>query len=136
MAYSIWDVPGSRPFCLLDAVDQDKDGNYMCYKYAEGGKCSRIPYTYLPRVGSANPNSLARDPGGCSPMSKSLIVDTDNCNYLIQAECYANGTVNTYLTYKESWPRASRDAYIKAAARNHQISYIANYTIDCENGRA
>ncbi|CAN7994442.1 unnamed protein product [Ixodes pacificus] len=91
MAYSIWDIPGSEPYCLLDAVDQDKDGNYMCFKFDSGGICSRTPFVYHSRGGSDNPNALSRDLGGCA-MTKSLIVDTDNCNYLVQAECYANGT--------------------------------------------
>ncbi|XP_002407495.4 uncharacterized protein LOC8034048 [Ixodes scapularis] len=135
MAYSIWDIPGSEPYCLLDAVDQDKDGNYMCFKFDTGGICSRTPYVYHSRGGSANPNALSRDLGGCA-MTKSLIVDTDNCNYLVQAECYANGTVYNYLTYKESWPRAQRDAYIQAAANQDQIAFIASLSIDCENGNA
>ncbi|XP_040075753.1 uncharacterized protein LOC115316791 [Ixodes scapularis] len=133
MAYSILEAPGSPPHCQLDAIDQDRDGNLICYMFSEGGICSRTPHTYYSRGGISNPNALSRDLGGCA-MTKSLIVDTDNCNYLVHTECYANGSVYKYLTYKESWPRASRDAYIRAAVTKFQISYIKDYSIDCENG--
>ncbi|CAN7938710.1 unnamed protein product, partial [Ixodes hexagonus] len=69
-------------------------------------------------------------------MDKSLIVDTDNCNYFLQVECYSNGTDHFYIVSVESWPRAHGVRYIKAAANKDQTSFISSYSIDCENGIA
>lgn len=131
-AWTIWIEPDIAPYCLLDSVDNTQDGGYLCFKF-ENNTCRRIPYLYYQRSGVGNPNYLARDGKGCA-MSKSLILDTDNCKFLIQSECYADGSVTRYVTYKESWSQQDRQIYLQSIQNIPALSFMRNLKINCENG--
>ncbi|XP_040077615.2 uncharacterized protein LOC8026724 [Ixodes scapularis] len=131
-SWSIWSIPGKHPYCAQDTVDRTRDGRYQCYENGNQD-CRRLPYIYNPRPGWNSPNQLSRDLGNGS-WSQSLVLDTDNCNFLVQLECYEDGSVHTYVTYKSTWPRQERLAYRDKARWVPQLSFLKYYMFDCENG--
>lgn len=131
-SWSVWNVPGKDPYCSLDTVDMTRDGRYLCY---DNGNmtCRRVPYIYdCPHANS--PNFLERALGN-GAKSKSVILDTDNCNFLVQIECFDDGSVQSYVTYKSTWPYEERQEYLAKASWEHQLYFLKGYSLDCEHGR-
>ncbi|CAN7937729.1 unnamed protein product [Ixodes hexagonus] len=131
-SWSVWNVPGKAPYCGADIIDKTRDGKFVCYDI-EDGTCNRIPYVYSRRNALVQPNLLERDLGD-GTKSTSLILDTDNCNYLVQLECFPDGSVSRYVTYKSTWTTAGKEALKTKAATTPALSFVQNYTLDCANG--
>ncbi|XP_040078063.2 uncharacterized protein LOC8034590 [Ixodes scapularis] len=131
-SWSVWNVPNTAPYCGADVIDKSADGKFLCYDI-ESGTCNRIPYIYGVRSGGKGPNFLERDLGNASKTT-SLILDTDNCHYLVQLECFPDGSVSRYVTYKSSWTSAEKSAFKTKAASNSALSFVQDYTFDCANG--
>ncbi|CAN8031921.1 unnamed protein product [Ixodes persulcatus] len=131
-AWSIWNVPGRAPYCGADVIDKTEDGKFLCYD-VESGTCDRVPYIFGVRSFLSGPNYLQRDLGNGNKTT-SLILDTDNCHYVVQLECFPDGSVSRYVTYKSSWTSAGKTQLKAKAAMMPSLNFVQNYTFDCANG--
>ncbi|KAK8778296.1 uncharacterized protein LOC144123615 [Amblyomma americanum] len=130
-AYSIWMPPAGCPYCQRDSIDKSPKGEFTCYATNATAECTMIPYTYAPVNGQ---KYTERDIGN-GKKSRSLILDTDNCKYLVQIECYPDGSVWRYVTYKNSWTQSEIDAFKTKIQKNDALSFLRCLTFQCSHGR-
>ncbi|CAN7939983.1 unnamed protein product, partial [Ixodes hexagonus] len=134
-SWSIWNEPGEEPYCLGDVVDKTSDGKYLCYALDDRNRtCRRTPYLYSPAKDGNGPNYFERKLGK-NVRSKSLILDTDNCKFLVQLECFPDGSVTRYVTYKSTWTSDEKELLKTKAENFEQLRFLRDYTFDCVNGR-
>ncbi|XP_070387229.1 uncharacterized protein [Dermacentor albipictus] len=87
-------------------------------------------YTYAPVNGK---HYLERDIGS-GKKTRSVILDTDNCKYLVQIECYPDGSVWRYVTYKASWTQSEVNAFKKRVQQTSSLSFLRCLTFKCSVG--
>ncbi|XP_037561219.1 uncharacterized protein LOC119440378 [Dermacentor silvarum] len=130
-AYAIWMPPTECPYCQRDSIDRSPKGEFTCYATNSNAGCIMTPYTYAPVNGK---HYLERDIGN-GKKARSLILDTDNCKYLVQVECYPDGSVWRYVTYKASWTQSEIDAFKKKVQKTSSLSFLRCLTFKCSEGK-
>lgn len=131
-SWSISNVPGEPLFCGANVIDKTSDGDLLSYDI-DGRTCNRLPFIYSVRNGANGTNFLERDLGN-GAKSISLVLDTDNCHYLVLLECFPDESVSRYVTYKSTWTSAEKDQLAAKAATNSALDFVQDYTFDCANG--
>nr|XP_037284876.1 uncharacterized protein LOC119177788 [Rhipicephalus microplus] len=130
IAWSLWIPPDGHAYCQRDSFDRSDDANFVCYSENSTERCGKKRYEYAAVSGE---NYLERrlDNGA---KSQSMIVDTDNCKYLVQRECYDDGSVWHYVTYKETWTQPEIDHFIARVQTEPALHFLRPYSFMCQLG--
>nr|XP_054932236.1 uncharacterized protein LOC126540121 [Dermacentor andersoni] len=130
-SWAVWIPPNQSAFCAPESIDQSHRGDYVCYSVNSTAECKMTPYLYTAVDGS---NKLERDLGD-GTKSRSLILDTDNCKYLVQLECFPDGSVWRYVTYKKSWTQSEIDSFKTRVRKEKSLSFLKSYNFDCDHDK-
>ncbi|XP_077552774.1 uncharacterized protein LOC144167361 [Haemaphysalis longicornis] len=128
-AWSLWIPMEGSAFCERDSIDVSDKGDYVCYS-VNSSDCTRSPYMFTTVPGETY---MERDLGN-GEKTKSLVLDTDNCKYLFQFECFPDGTVWRYLTYKSTWTDSEKQAFKEKVADHPYTQCLKPYTFKCAEG--
>lgn len=130
VAWSLWIPPHGPAYCQRDSFDKSDEGDFVCYSENTTQLCGFKRYQYVAVSGE---NYLERDLGN-GKKSQSMIVDTDNCKYLLQRECYEDGSVWHYMTYKGTWTQPEIDRFIARVQTEPALSFLRPYSFLCPHG--
>lgn len=130
-AWSLWIPPSGYAYCQRDSIDISDKGDYTCYTANSTGHCRMVPYIYVAVDGE---EYMERDLGR-GIKSRAIILDTDNCKFLVQIECFPDGKVWRYLTYKNTWTPSEASTF-KAKVKNEKaLSFLRAYSFGCHVGK-
>lgn len=130
VSWTLWIPPSGPAYCNRDSFDQSDRGDFVCYSENSTRRCGMKQYLYVAVNGG---NYLERDLGN-GVKSRSLIVDTDNCKYLLQRECYDDGSVWHYMTYKDTWTQPEIESFKARVQTEPALSFLSPYSFLCPLG--
>ncbi|XP_077554334.1 uncharacterized protein LOC144169174 isoform X2 [Haemaphysalis longicornis] len=128
-SWSIWIPPTGPPYCLRDSLDKSDKGDFVCYA-VNPGNCHASTYIYAPVYNQVYLERHLQDGG----RSRCLVLDTDNCKYMAYIECFPDGTVWRYFTYKSSWTESEIKEFKRRIEKEPSLSFLSPYTFNCSSG--
>ncbi|XP_077552775.1 uncharacterized protein LOC144167362 [Haemaphysalis longicornis] len=129
-SWSLWIPPTGSAFCERDSIDVSDTGDFICYS-VNSSDCRLTPYVFTTVPGQTY---LERDLGN-GEKTRSLVLDTDNCKYVVQLECFPDESVWRYVTYKSTWTDSEIQAFKDKVAENQSLQFLEPYTFKCSAGQ-